>query len=398
VALAARRREIPDPPRARAIVSAAIRFEVVETLAGLDAVAEPWNALAARSAAPSQGFQSFAWIRSWAAHYGDGSCRLAIVLGWVGDELELIWPLGLFRKWGVTQLAFLGEPVCQYHDALVGEGEVGDRLLMGALRFARGISHDIMRLRRVREDSRLAAALREAGARAVRSERAPFIDFGGARRFEDFERGLSAKTRSNRRRRLRQIRELGEITTESPVAPGQADALIATAMAFKREWALKGGHYAPALFDARFELCFRDAARTLDPRASLRVFAMRLDGRVIGVEISFGYGVRLFGHVLAPDPAFAKFGLGNVLADAAIEDAFAQGYQVYDLLAPANAYKSAWTDQSVEVTDFSWVATPRGALAEAIATRAREAALRLADRAPPSLIRALMRRVARRRG
>jgi CelD/BcsL family acetyltransferase involved in cellulose biosynthesis len=286
----------------------------------------------------------------------------------------------------------------QYHDVLVEAGDVGDALLEGALDFVRGLPHDVLTLRRVREDSRLAAALRAANARVLRSEQAPFIDFGGAKTFEAFERGLSSKERANRRRRLRQIQQLGEIAFESPTAPECVDALIAVAMAFKREWALKGGHYAPALFDARFERCFRDAARAENPNATLRVFAIRLDGRPIGVEISYGFRDRLFGHVLAPDPALAKFGLGAALADAAIADAFAQGFRVYDLLAPANAYKFAWTSRAVEVTDYSLTATRRGALAEAILARAKQVGRRWIQRAPPSLVRALLSRVERRHG
>jgi CelD/BcsL family acetyltransferase involved in cellulose biosynthesis len=398
VAIAARQPRFELAPAPSAGWDAAPRYEVVETLAGLDALAEPWNALAASSGSSSQGFQSYAWLRSWARRYDGDGHELRIVLGWIGGTLALIWPLCARRRFGLTSLGFPGEPMCQYHDALVVDGEAGDLLLAGALRFIRGLPHDILKFRRVREDSRLAATLRAAGARVTRGERAPYIDFGGAKTFEAFERGLPAKTRSNRRRRLRQLRELGEIAIESPVAPERADEWIAAAMAFKREWALRGARYAPAAFDARFERCFRDAARTTDARASLRVLGMRLDGRKIGVEIAFGYRDRLFGHVLAPDPAFAKFGLGNVLADAAIEDAFARGYQVYDLLAPASPYKSAWTSRCVEVTDFCWIATPLGRLADATIGRARESARAFADRAPPALTRAMLRRVERRWG
>lgn len=374
------------------------RFEVVETLAGLAALAEPWNALAARAALSRQGFQSFAWLRTWAEHYADDGQKLKLVLGWTGDELALIWPLGARHSFGLTSLGFLGEPLSQYHDVLVVDGEIGDRLLAGALDFVRRLPHDILRLRRVREDSRLAVALRAGGARVVRSELAPFIDFGAAKTFQAFERGLSSKERANRRRRLRQIQQLGQIAFESPTAPESVDALIAIAMAFKREWARKGGHYAPALFDPRFERCFRDAARSRDPNASLRVFAIRLDGHPIGVEISFGYRDRLFGHVLAPDPALAKFGLGKVLADAAIADAFAQGYQVYDLLAPANAYKSAWTADAVGVTDYSLAATLRGEMADALFRQVKQIGRRWIGRAPSALVRALLDRVERRRG
>ena len=370
--------------------SSSLRFEVVETLAGLEDLANSWYALAARAALPTQGFQSFAWLRSWAENYADSGQRLKIVLGWTGNELALIWPLGVLHFFGLTILGFLGEPLCQYHDVLAVDGEIGDALIANALDFVRGMPHDILNLRRVREDSRLAIALRTAGARVIRSELAPFIDFGGAKTFEAFERSLSSKERANHRRRLRHIEKLGDVTFESPTSPEKVDSLIAIAMGFKREWALKGGHYAPSLFDPRFERCLRAAARASDPNASLHVFAISVDGRPVGVEISFGYRDRLFAHVLAPNPALSKFGFGNVLRDASIANAFAQGYQIYDLLAPANAFKCAWTSESVEVTDFSLPLSRRGVIADSALTPAKKIGRRWIQNAPPIVGRALL--------
>ena len=207
----------------------------------------------------------------------------------------------------------------------------------------------------MRADSKLAALLIEARAPVDRREVAPFINFGGARDFEEFEKTLPPKARSNRHRRMHRIQQLGDIAFETCVCPARAAKMIAIAMVFKREWALKNGHYAPAVFDPRFERCFEDAARRSEPNASLRVFAMLCDGRPIGVEISYGYKGRLFAHVLAPNPAYAKYGLGIALADAAVRAAFTQGYETYDLLAPADSYKAAWTKSGVEVMDFTLI-------------------------------------------
>jgi CelD/BcsL family acetyltransferase involved in cellulose biosynthesis len=381
------------PSMSIAASDAELHFKVVDDFSGLEA---DWNALAERAAYSRQGFQSFAWMRSWAEHYADDAHDLRIVLGYRSGELALIWPLVERRRFGITTLRFFGEPLSQYYDVLIDDDAPAEALIAAALRYVRSLPHDVLVLRRVREDSILAPALLAAGARVERRERAPFIDFGEAESFATFEASLSPKTRSNRRRRMRKIEQLGRITFETQVLPERADELIATAMAFKREWALSGGRYSPPVFDARFERCLRDAARSPDPRAALRVFAMLCDGRPIGVEISFGYKRRLFAHVLAPDPALAKLGLGNALADAAIEDAFAQGYQIYDLLAPATPYKAVWTQRSVEVMDFALAANARGALAHAIRFRVVDFARVLIERAPRHLVGALQLAVERR--
>ena len=151
----------------------------------------------------------------------------------------------------------------------------------------------------------------------------------------------------------------------------------------------------PPAMSPEKELAFERHCRERFSRVA-RIFAVLCDGRPVGVEIAFGYKRRLFGHVLAPDPALSKFGLGNVLADAAIEDAFAQGYQVYDLLAPATPHKAVWTRHSVEVSDFSLAANGRGALAQAVGSKAVDFGRALAESAPRAVVRALLRRVARR--
>ncbi|MGD1036929.1 MAG: GNAT family N-acetyltransferase [Roseiarcus sp.] len=374
-------------------------FVVVRDLAGLDGVKQAWDRLADRSAAPQQGFQAFAWMRSWAVHYADEGHELHVVLGYRRGELALIWPLAARKRLGLRVLEFLGEPLCQYHDVLIERGADAGALLASALRHLKRAPYDLLALRRVRADTKLATLLIEAGATVDRRETAPFIDFAGVRDFEEFERTLPSKARASRRRRMRRIRELGKIAFETCESPAHADELVKTAMAFKRTWALKSGHYAPAAFDPRFERCFQDAARPSEPNASLRVFAMLCDGRPIGVEISYGYKGRLFAHVLAPDPAYAKHGLGNALADAAIRAAFAQGYQVYDLLAPADPYKAAWTKSGVEMMDFTLTASRRGALLHWLAFGpGRRLARAAVKRAPPALARFLLRRMQRRAG
>lgn len=385
-------------PAPGAADEAEFRFDVVRDLAGLDDVKEAWERLADRSAAPQQGFQAFAWMRSWTAHYAEEGSELHVLLGYRGDELALVWPLGARKTLGLRVLEFLGEPLSQYHDVLIDADADAGALLASALRRLESPPYDVLALRRVRADSRLAALLIEAGAHVDRHETAPFIDFAGAATFEEFEKGLPSKARASRSRRMRRIRELGEIAFETCASPARADELIKTAMAFKREWALKDGRYAPAMFDPRFERCFRDAARASQPNASLRVFAMLCNGRPIGVEISYAYKGRLFAHVLAPDPHYAKYGLGNALADATIQTAFAQGYQTYDLLAPADPYKAAWTNAGVEVLDFTLTASRRGALLQILAFGPGRRLLRAAaKRAPPALARFLLRRKARRR-
>jgi CelD/BcsL family acetyltransferase involved in cellulose biosynthesis len=371
-----------------------LRFTVVRDLAGLDALEDEWNALLARAAVSRIGFQTFAWTRSWAVRYVAPNLQLHVLLGYRGGRLALIWPLCERRTLGLIVLEYLGEPMAQYHDAIMDAAAPGPAMLDAALAHLLETPFDLMRLRRVREDSPLTQALLAAGATAPRTQRAPFVDLGRA---EPLDAHLSPKARQNRRRRLRRLGETGEIVCEIAGTPAQAEAWIAAGLAFKREWALKVGCYAPAVFDPRFENCFRDAAWARDPHTSLRVFAMLRDGRPIGVDISLAYRDRLFAHVLAHDSTLAKYGLGSALADASIERAREQGFRTYDLLAPADAYKCGWTHGDIGVQDFHLVRSVGGAMFGAARMHLAQSMRGLAQHAAPLVFRALMWRAERKR-
>ena len=385
--------------RAAASTIPDLRFSTIRDLDGLDAIEAIWNRLAASSATSQQGFQAFALIRSWVARYAPKSGEPHIVVGYLDERPALIWPLARRKSLGVTRLEGLGEPLCQYHDALIDRDAPAAAMLTAACDHLAASGYDILELRRVRADSRLASFLIERGARIVDLDAAPFVDFSGFNDFAAFEKTLSAKERSSRRRRMKQIAALGAISFERDAGLERADELIDTAMRFKRQWALEEGRYAPAVFDPRFAACFHDAARSRDPNAFLRVFAILSAGRPIGVEISYGYRDRLLAHVLAPDPAYARFGLGATLADAAIRDAFERGYAIYDLLAPANPFKSAWATGAIEVLGFTLAASRRGAAFERlIANGARPLARAVFQYAPQAIRRILLFRSYRRAG
>ena len=352
----------PEAPASQTLSPswAELRWDVITDLDALDALGPQWCALMERCPDSRVGFQSFAWLRAWLVNYADEGIGLHVVVGYFRDRLALIWPLEVKRSFGLKVVEHLGEPLSQYHDAIVDPDAPGDWLLEGALRHLQFLDVDVLRLRRVRDDSRLTPILRAAGARVTRGGHAPYVDFDAGETPETFERALSGKERSNRRRRLRKLEELGAITFESDPAPERARELIRAALAMKRAWALEAGVYAAAAFDPRFEKCFLDAVDSSNPSAHLRVFGICCAGRPIAVEISLGYRGRLFGHVLAHDPALAKMGVGVLLADASIREAYKAGFRLFDLLSPADPYKTFWAKRKIGVNDYLLGYTRRG--------------------------------------
>ena len=65
-------------------------------------------------------------------------------------------------------------------------------------------------------------------------------------------------------------------------------------------------------------------------------------------------------HIVVFSLKFERAGVGQLLLDRALRAAKEDGIDVYDLMAPGDAYKFDWSDASVEVLDWAHGLTPRG--------------------------------------
>ena len=361
--------------------------ERIDDLSALQAAKPEWDSLFARIGDSRLGFQTHIWAAHWARHYaapGD----LNLLTARSNGRLCFVWPLRARRLAGATVLEALGDPLSQYHAALVDPELDAEGMIAEAIAALRDQGADLLDLRRVRADQPLAAALQARGAAVRRIEQAPFVDLiGGKVACAGADKGKEA---ASRRRRLRRLEELGPIRFEVETCPKAAASRVAEAMAMKRRWALKTGRLARAAFDPRFERAFQAALGARDPEASLRVTSLTCGGRTVGVDIALACRGRLFGHVLTHDPDLASFGVGILLADASIRAAIAEGYQTFDLLAPADGYKRAWADGEVDVFDLQLPLSRRGQWLAQAWNGANLGLRWLAPRAPLALRRAAL--------
>ncbi len=326
-------------------------IEIVRDRARFDELEAAWNYLFRRAAQTHQVFQSFNWLWHWCNHYLDPGLKLSIVAGWRNGRLVMVWPLvmrgRLFRR-----IAWMGEPVSQYGDVLLEDGPMRDEDLACGFEAVRTFGADLLHLRKVRMESHAAHALNLFGASFAARDAAPYLQLSSAATFADYERRYPSRLRSSRRRYARRLQAEGFVTFEHQSPGASASALAVQAIRHKKAWVHKHAVIAPALMDPRFEHFFADVSAESSRPVDLRVVAVRSAGQVTGVEISLVHKGHLFGHVIAHDPAFERKGVGSVLAEYAIRSAHEPGFEVYDLLAPADAHKAEWADGSVAVVDF----------------------------------------------
>ncbi|CAN7489208.1 MULTISPECIES: GNAT family N-acetyltransferase [Ensifer] len=365
-----------------------LQISCVTSLEGFEALHKEWDDLFERTAEPQQVFQRHIFLRHWARHYLDPKTQLCILIGRIDGRLVTLWPLVRRRKLGFDVLGFMGAPVTQFGDVLVEAGENRHALLEAGWNAVASLGADLFEARRVRADAALCGSVIPSGASLPGDVQAPFASL--SRRVTADGPGIaySARERSNYRRRLRRLREHGDITFTEPEPGSTAATAAAAAITIKKNWLLENAILSPTVMDSRFQAFFEDLAG--DPGAGLCASTIACDGRPIGVDLSFDCKGHTFGHVLATDPGYDREGLGRLLIHRTFAAAADRGSRVFDLLAPADGYKMQHADGLVAVSDYAFAFSWRGwLLRELVMARLQPAAKVLAKRLPSALVRRL---------
>ena len=86
----------------------------------------------------------------------------------------------------------------------------------------------------------------------------------------------------------------------------------------------------------------RGVARGFLERGMLRVHALRLDDRIVGVNLGFQRAGRRFFYIGGFDPTLKSLSIGTVLLEHAIREALDEGVTEIDFLRGSESYKYQW--------------------------------------------------------
>ena len=349
------------PPNTAAISALDLELDLslITDRAAFEALEAEWNDLFARAGRPTQVFQTFNWNWHWARHYlpdadgGVAGMQLSIVTGRRNGRLIMVWPLARERVRGITQIFWMGDPVSQYGDVLIdGAAGAEDVIRAGWHYLAANAKGDIVRLRRVRADAAIAPLMTEIGATNSDRQTAPYLDLTSAKSFADYEQRYSAHARRNRRRLGRRLDEQGKVTFERLKGGTRARDLAVKALELKAEWLKSRGLVSHAIADARMARFFADAAEGATHATGCIVSALSVDGEPAALEVSFSCNGRLAMHVIVFNLKYEKSGAGVLRLEQSIRDGYADGLEVYDMLAPGDNYKLDWSDAATDVVDY----------------------------------------------
>jgi CelD/BcsL family acetyltransferase involved in cellulose biosynthesis len=378
----------------------AATFALLTSREAFDALEPEWNDLFSRAGHGTQVFQTFNWNWHWCNHYLAEDVRsptLAIVTARRDGRLVMIWPMVQERAAGLTQLAWMGEPVSQYGDVLLEDEPGSAALLHEAWAFiVAELAPDLARLRKVRDDAVVAPLFTQSGALPTQRLDAPYLDISSAKDFATYEQRYSPRSRRNRRRLARRFEERGVMLIEREHEGPRARELATQALALKRDWLKDRGLVSPALADPRMTPFFADIAESVTHPVGCQVSALTSDGEAAAIEITVRCKDRTVMHVIVFNLKYEKAGAGVLLLEESIAKSFGNGCRVFDLLAPADGYKRDWADAVVGVTDWALPVSRKGWLyARLYLGLARPAVKSALGALPMSLRRTLAARLTR---
>jgi len=311
---------------------------VLRTADELVALAPEWMALWRRvpTATP---FQTPAWLLAWWQHLGGGELAVIAARDDQGILVGLA-PLFIHVDGSTRKLVPIGIGISDYHDFLLDP--FNERAAMAALfERLRQERHrwDVIAVEELNPEARLLVHPCPPGWSDDVADQENCLVLSlpaGTTRIEDaIPRG-----------KLRDLRQAGHRTRRRGVVkleqPASAEEpLEALLRLHGARWA-KRGEPGGVLASPQVQAFHREAAPALFTAGILRMYVLRIDGRIIGSYYGFLHRARAYAYLTGFDPDYAFESPGTLLLGHAIMEAMREGARLFDMLRGSERHKYSW--------------------------------------------------------
>lgn len=334
----------------RAAAPVTVAVEELNDRAAIAALAPAWERLRIEvSAGP---FLSPTWIAIHAAHLARGSLRL-LVAHRAGD-LSAVLPLFAERRRiaGIPArvLRSLSDDHSQRFDLLVRKDDAeAARALWTHLQ--RDRSWDVLELRDAPVENAAAELLVQAAGDHPTARWSSMVSptLPLPESLEALDKQLSAKFRSNLRRRLKKLNaEVGPVALEridNRAGREQIDRALQEGFALEAAgW--KGDQGTAIACNPALTARYTQLARAFAAKDQLALYFLTVGGARKAFHFALIDGGVYYLFKPGFDPALSTYGLGHLLIDAVIRDLVGKGVRELDFLGDDMPWKREWTDQA----------------------------------------------------
>jgi len=299
---------------------------VITSTEDLERLAPQWEELW-RTSPQATPFQSPHWLLPWWRSFGSDA---PYVIASTNGKLDALAPLYILRDddSGESLGMFIGTGVSDYLDIL---GDIEP--LADAIASADCQMWDLQQLRP--SSPILSMPLRDGWSDNVEDQEAcPVLAL------DEFETSMSTHALKKLRYYRRCAERLGTVEYESATHDSLDSLLGSLFELHAARWQRRG--LPGVLADETTQQFHREVARRMLDGGALRMYAMRIDGRIRAVFYGFAHHETVYYYLSGYDPELEKISIGNTLVAHAIDEARANGAKVFDFLRGAEEYKYAW--------------------------------------------------------
>ena len=324
-----------------------IELEEITTTQALERLYPEWSTLWAccPTATP---FQSPEWLIPWWRHIGAGELW-TLALRCAGRLIGLV-PFYIYVGPGSSErrVFLVGVATSDYLDALF----LSDFASRGA---AAALAHletarqrwDVCDLQQLRPGSPLLQTPVPLGweEELLAQEACPVLALPAA--VEDFHKRMPVRLLKNIRYAWRRAEQHGPVRMERADQDNLGELLESLLRLHGARWSARG--LTGVLASEDVQIAHREAAPGLLSRGVLRLYGLRLAGRIVACLYGFttaeaGRG-RAYFYLGGFDPAFAHLSVGTLVIDHAIREAVREGATEFDFLRGREGYKYRWGAQ-----------------------------------------------------
>jgi CelD/BcsL family acetyltransferase involved in cellulose biosynthesis len=325
----------------------------IATLDEFSGLKSVWNELMFKMEYPVI-FLTWEWIYTWWEHFGDRNRELLILVVSEGKEIRGILPLYTERmllrnQWLIGRILKFCASVDLFPDHLdlIAEPVHARDCLASIFQFlsTEYRAWDVMRLRMVAPSSMVfdwmkSDALRRhrPGIDVEQASFARYIRVQGT--FDDYLGRFDAKQRYNLRSRTKKLYE--QYGFRYVLCEGDETEHLRHLFALHRRRAAQK-RIESTFLDARIQAFHQALAPRIREQGWLSLRSLRREQEVIAASYNFEIAGRVFSYQKGFDPAWDRYGPGNVLMCELLREAFEKKRCEYNFLQGDEAYKSVWT-------------------------------------------------------
>ncbi len=302
-------------------------IEVITELEALQSLEADWIALCKKTDVTP--FQTPMWLLPWWRNFGSND--LTVIVSREGDRIDAIAPLYILRDDESDESLgmFLGTGISDYLDVIGDASLVIDEMSK--------LNCQLWDLQQLPpSSSMLAVALPDGFSENVEDQEAcPVLPLTGAF-------GILGSTHFQKKLRYyrRALERTGEVRIETPTPDTLDDLLTALFDLHAARW--KRRDLPGVLADDASQAFHRDAARRMLDAGMLRMYATRINNRIVAVFYGFALNGIVYYYLSGYDPSLEKLSIGTILVAHAVEQAVRDGAIAFDFLRGAEEYKYAW--------------------------------------------------------